>query len=85
MKLDRSMLSNSLRLLPFSLLTLTVSSVHAESKIDFNRDVRPILSDNCFACHGPDKGKVKGELRLDDRLRRAEGLDVDRGREVRVG
>ncbi len=33
--------------------------------IDFNRDVRPILSDTCFKCHGP--GETKGDLRLDDR------------------
>jgi hypothetical protein len=37
----------------------------AQSKIEFNRDVRPILSDKCFACHGPD-AKAKGvQLRLD--------------------
>ncbi|MBI1841605.1 MAG: DUF1553 domain-containing protein [Verrucomicrobia bacterium] len=35
--------------------------------IDFNRDVRPILSENCFACHGPDKDKRKAGLRLDSR------------------
>ncbi|MEJ6641870.1 MAG: DUF1553 domain-containing protein [Akkermansiaceae bacterium] len=33
--------------------------------VDFNRDVRPILSDTCFKCHGP--GKSEGDLRLDDR------------------
>jgi len=34
-------------------------------RIEFNRDVRPILSDNCFFCHGPDANHRKGKLRLD--------------------
>ncbi len=34
-------------------------------KVEFNRDVRPILSDNCFLCHGPDANQRKGKLRLD--------------------
>lgn len=35
------------------------------SAIDFNREIRPILSDNCFACHGPDDKERKAKLRFD--------------------
>jgi mono/diheme cytochrome c family protein len=35
------------------------------NKVDFTRDIRPILSDNCYACHGPDAKALKGKLRLD--------------------
>src|SRR3989454_6988331 len=39
----------------------------AAHKISYNRDIRPVLSDNCFFCHGPDQNKRKGKLRLDVR------------------
>jgi hypothetical protein len=35
--------------------------------VRYNRDIRPLLADNCFVCHGPDKNNRKAKLRLDDR------------------
>jgi hypothetical protein len=43
----------------------SVAVASAAAKVDFNREIRPLLSDNCFACHGPDTQKMKGGLRLD--------------------
>src|SRR5437667_1456807 len=48
-----------------------INAVAAESlqrgsaKVDFNRDIRPILAENCYKCHGPDDGARKAKLRFD--------------------
>src|SRR5439155_1836440 len=37
----------------------------SSAKVDFNREIRPILSENCFKCHGQDDGARKSKLRFD--------------------
>ena len=56
--------------------TLIATALNGTKEISYDWDVRPILSDRCFHCHGPDKHDRKTELRLNQKLTRVEPAQV---------
>ena len=65
-RITRSVMS-TLLIPPLALLAILATSqaLRAAPPVGFNRDVRGILADHCYACHGPDKNARKADLRLD--------------------
>lgn len=63
-------------ILLFSAFAPRSSADAAEPTVDFNRDIRPILSNRCFRCHGPDSNQRKSDLRLDQRSVAVDDLGV---------
>lgn len=72
----------SLRQLPYFGLALAMQTVHAADtgKVRFNRDISPILSENCYFCHGPDPKHREADLRLDVRDAAIEGKAIVPGK-----
>ena len=77
------MASHRIRALAVTLLVFPAAVHAADRTVKFNRDVRPILSDKCFGCHGPDSVAKKIPLRLDSESRRQAISVVDGGQQAK--
>ena len=62
-----SLLKKTILCCQFVVLTCQVAIAERSESVDFNSQIRPILSDNCFFCHGPDAAHREGGLRLDQK------------------
>ena len=67
------------RLSPLLLALCLGPVATAAEKLQYNRDIRPILAENCFSCHGPDSAARKAGLRIDQRPAAIEGGAIEPG------
>lgn len=67
MPLTRLLVSVSQATIVLTLFASLPGNVSAAEPVDFNRDIRSLLSNNCYQCHGPDEAEVQAGLRLDSR------------------
>src|SRR5437899_4948540 len=65
--MNRPRMLNHLTVAVAAITLAGMARARGDDAIEFNRDIRPILAENCFACHGPDSAARKADLRLDKR------------------
>ena len=66
------LLRPTILILVLGVAVASANRTSAAEPIAFNRDIRPLLADNCFGCHGPDSASRKAGLRLDRRVQQVD-------------